>query len=571
MWTPASTSRGTHTSPFGFPEDPAAEAEVTARRVAHALAVVRAEAADARCECHVLGPVASVMPHIVAELEQRGLSRPNVWGMWAVPPSLVCSATQPRVTPWRSVRERLKPYVAHDLWPEISEAIAAGGAIDWRDMALDPASVVVIKRRVPLLRVGTQLARDGYLAVRSGRAHRATLAAVRANLHKSRLSPLASSIWPFRWSWLIGWCVTLIAVVGSRLLAESILLAHAEDVQRDKRASISSGWRGIVALLFGNLTVIAYASRGREPYDRLIEEATHLKEAGSKALRLGDYPLAIKEYIAGAQRAGDARRGMWWLNRGALLVADRIRAACLNNAAAAYLKEDHWTHAEEACTAVLALDIPEAWTGAKAHYRRALARASLENVEGAKSDLLAAERLVPGDRHVDALLRTLQYGTRRDASGETHLKASSGRVGATNKRESARLPSEQMTTTDDWSCSPLDSTSTPATSAAPEREGASCVVHSQTSGLSSTRRPCHAHSATAHPTERPTGDSSTAASTQLLPHIDSWTAARDLVSKGGSTHSLQPEQRFGWAREWFQSQLVRLCPRDAPCPPPTAS
>jgi len=395
MWTTAAPEGGTsgppHTqappSGFAFPEDPAEGAELLARNVAEALDTIYRNVIDARCQICVLGPVSAVLPRMSDALAERGVALAGVRGVWCLPPSVVDSLGSPD---WLCVLQRLKPYLLHDLSRELAADLFAGRAVDWQAMALDAGSVVVVKHTPPWRHLGTNIARRSFRAVRSGAARRAAVRAARTHLRPRRLASLASWLWPFRWSWLLGWALGVALLVGSRLLAQSIVQAHIEAGTLSPRAgdppaggaaaARTAGWRELVALAFGNLTVFAYALKGRAPYDKLMDEALGLKLAGSAALRLGQWDAAAQQYTAAARRAADVRVECWWLNWGSSAAADALRGACCNNAAAVHLKTDAWADAAAACTEMLGLGLADRVANAKAHYRRAVALASLGDV-----------------------------------------------------------------------------------------------------------------------------------------------------------------------------------------------
>jgi hypothetical protein len=419
--------------PFGFADDPSAEAEAIARRVAEALAALQAELTDARCGCSALGLVCDVLPRMPEALAERGVALGSVVGVWAVPAAVLDTASRCSQSPWPSVRQRLKPYLAFDLWLELQDDVFAGKGVDWGEMALSEASVVVVKHTLPLRAAGSRLAREAWVAICSGRLRRAVVIAARQHLHRRRMVELAAWAWPFRWAWLLGWVAGMTAVVASRLLAAAIIAAHLNppsmpdtsvdashqplDASLDTstqppvaspgRAALA--WRELVGLFLANLTLLAYAIRGRAPYAMAMGEAVALKKSGTVALRLKDAAAAAQQYTAGARRAGELRgEGWWWLNGRAVAAADTLRAACWNNAAAAHLQQNNWAEAEAAAAAALGVPGLGSAAAAKARYRRAVARASVRDMDGAREDLLIAESLAPGDRHVDALVRMLQ-------------------------------------------------------------------------------------------------------------------------------------------------------------------
>jgi len=168
--------------------------------------------------------------------------------------------------------------------------------------------------------------------VRSGAARRAAVSTARKHLRRPRLAALAW-LWPFPWNWLLGWAVAVALVVGSRLLAESILAAarakaaEAEVAAATAAAGASSGngWREATSLALANLAVLAYVRRGRAPFVRAVGEATSLKQAGTTALRLRKLDLAAQQYTAGARRAASIRSDGWWLNGGACRLLDEVR------------------------------------------------------------------------------------------------------------------------------------------------------------------------------------------------------------------------------------------------------
>ena len=211
----------------------------------------------------------------------------------------------------------------------------------------------------------------------------------------------ALSLWPYRWSWLLGWIIVNLLVWLSHLATADLVPTTRSD---------------IVTILIGNLMVLVYAVLNRSDADTALSDAERFKNAGSIALRQGRLEAAIEQYKQG-EACGAKLSGYWYLNAAFVARGVEVRVACLNNAAICALRQTEWKQAAAFCTRALCFDGVEPLARAKSHFRYAIAQAKLGAVgEGIKA-LRRAQSLVPEDKEVCGMLRVLEAGERAKEGG----------------------------------------------------------------------------------------------------------------------------------------------------------
>lgn len=137
--------------------------------------------------------------------------------------------------------------------------------------------------------------------------------------------------------------------------------------------------------------------------EKILEIATKIKDFGNAAFKSGDLDLGIEKYQKAIRyltehpvKEENDTDDLW-------NSLQQLRFACYNNAALLQNKQKMYRDAEE--SASKALNIPIGGKDeAKARYRRATARLSLKDEEGAVDDLKIAEKLAPEDGGVRVLL-----------------------------------------------------------------------------------------------------------------------------------------------------------------------
>ena len=130
--------------------------------------------------------------------------------------------------------------VTTDYLHRIDGELRTGAAIDWVPMGLQADNLVLVKRQLSWAELWQQL--------RRGLTWREARQLVRGALRRERIAEAAAWLWPFPWSWLVGWCVALVLIVATHVATAVVM---------------PTTWRDVVTLLFGNLTVVVYVARGR--------------------------------------------------------------------------------------------------------------------------------------------------------------------------------------------------------------------------------------------------------------------------------------------------------------------
>ena len=125
--------------------------------------------------------------------------------------------------------------------------------------------------------------------------------------------------------------------------------------------------------------------------------AGEIKEFGNKAFKAGDLELGLDKYQKALRYLGqwatpeeDDPKELW----GQL---QQLRFTCHNNSALLYNKQNNWRDTVVSATKALEIEGIDGKDQAKAYFRRATAKTSLKDDEGAVEDLAEAHKLAPGD------------------------------------------------------------------------------------------------------------------------------------------------------------------------------
>ena len=561
---------------FELPDDPVAEGERIAQAVSETFAWLGQERVDRRCDACVLGTVLEVFPRFGAALSDRGLAVETLRGVWVVPPfTLKDLGTEMR---WHAVRGRLAPFMKNDYLHRIDGELRTGAAIDWVPMGLQADNLVLVKRQLSWAELWQQLRRS--LTWREVRQ------LVRGALRRERIAEAAAWLWPFPWSWLVGWCVALVLIVATHVATAVVM---------------PTTWRDVVTLLFGNLTVVVYVARGRAPIEGALRDARSFKTAGSVALRRGNLEVALKQYAEGNRAAARLEPMRWYLNARAAREGVGLQAACLNNMAIAHLKEKEWEKAVHSCTRVLDLALPSpAPRGgrrrqkqppppppahdvarAKAYFRRAVAQAKLGAPTDAKADLLEANALLPDDKEVVGMIQLLHYGERRRQQQQSPPQQESARVdGSTDAapadaRETSGAEWEAMAAAErEAVASALAAATDPgrgtdtgafgqwapqADSTAPAADDAASAAAAPEVAAGPASAP---HRAAAPPGPAPPSVAAAAAASAAAAAAAPGSGAGTTTAAGGGGTGASVDQRFSWARDCLARRFARIACQD---------
>ena len=150
------------------------------------------------------------------------------------------------------------------------------------------------------------------------------------------------------------------------------------------------------------------------PMARKLARMEEFKRDGNAAFQSGDARLAVAAYAEALRLAEYAFPDESSHDFTAL---EALRGSCLSNCAAAELRLGAWEAAATHATAALAID----GGGAKALFRRAVARRHQQRFGEAKADIAAALKAAPGDAALVAEAALIERGRREEASQRTRL------------------------------------------------------------------------------------------------------------------------------------------------------
>jgi peptidyl-prolyl isomerase D len=152
----------------------------------------------------------------------------------------------------------------------------------------------------------------------------------------------------------------------------------------------------------------------------VLRIATELKEFGNKAFKAGDIETGLDKYQKGLRyltmwpTPEDSDPPEVW---GKL---QTLRFTLHNNSALLHNKQKNWRDGNESASKALAIEGISGTDKAKALYRRATAKISQKDDDGAFEDLAQAESLQPGDA---AITRDLEAARKRIADKKAKEKA----------------------------------------------------------------------------------------------------------------------------------------------------
>ena len=127
----------------------------------------------------------------------------------------------------------------------------------------------------------------------------------------------------------------------------------------------------------------------------IVEIGTKLKELGNNAFKSGDHRLAEKKYLKGLRFMNEYREPLETDPKELGEQLFSVRFTLNNNAAQAQLKLGDWDGAIKSATNAIEVDGQADKQRAKAYFRRAQAKSSKKQDDGAKADLEEGLKLDP--------------------------------------------------------------------------------------------------------------------------------------------------------------------------------